>query len=274
MIKKLISGGQPGAARAALDVAIKLDIPHGGWIPKGRQTEDGILQNKYKLQEIRSGGHPNYTEKNVLDSNGTLIVSHGKLKGGAALPRKMADKHRRPRFHIDLNETSDYDAACSIAAWVKQNTIETLNVAGSRASKDPRIYQDTYTILIGAIWTAFAKPYMSGYMYGNVPITELIKQLTIKPWTVNGAVEQLMVDMTFRDKARIANMSKDKLSQYHYSSGLYIRKHLNLRENYRLLEACRAVAGQNEINPRNASYIILKKLWKKLQQTHGLRIIK
>jgi hypothetical protein len=274
MIKKLISGGQPGAARAALDVAIKLNIHHGGWVPKGRRTEDGILPYKYKLQEMRSGEHPNYTEKNVIDSKGTLILSHGKLMGGAALPRKMADKHHRPRLHIDLKLTGDYDAASMIASWIKHNNIEILNVAGSRASKDSRIYQDTYTILVGAIWMVFSKPHMSGYMYGDVPITELVKQLSIRPWTVDEAVEQLMVDMSFRDKARIANMNKEKLSQFHYASGLEIRKKLQLRINYRLLEDCRAISGQQAINPRNASYIIVKELWKKLQQTHGLRIIK
>ncbi len=82
MIKRIISGGQTGADQAALDVAIKLDISHGGWIPKGRLTEDGPLPDKYKLQEMPTSSYPKRTEKNILDSDGTLILSHGKLTGG------------------------------------------------------------------------------------------------------------------------------------------------------------------------------------------------
>ena len=94
MIKKIISGGQTGADRAALDVAIKFIIPHGGWIPKGRITEEGPLPDKYKLQEMSTSSYPVRTEQNVIDSDGTLIISHGELTGGSAYTRKMAMKTR------------------------------------------------------------------------------------------------------------------------------------------------------------------------------------
>ena len=74
MLQKIISGGQTGADRAALDVAIKFDIPHGGWIPKGRKTEDGVFPDKYQLQEMPTASYPKRTEKNVLDSDGILIL--------------------------------------------------------------------------------------------------------------------------------------------------------------------------------------------------------
>ncbi len=98
MIKKIISGGQTGADQAALDVAIKLDIPHGGWITKGRLTEDGPLPDKYNLQEMPTSSYPERTEKNILDSDGTLIISHGKLTGGSALTRELAVKHNNSTF--------------------------------------------------------------------------------------------------------------------------------------------------------------------------------
>ena len=75
MISKIISGGQTGADRAALDVALKFNIPHGGWIPKGRKTEDGTLPDKYHLQEMPTASYPARTEKNVLDSNGLFLYS-------------------------------------------------------------------------------------------------------------------------------------------------------------------------------------------------------
>lgn len=89
MIEKIISGGQTGADRAGLDVAIELGIPHGGWIPKGRKTEEGPLPAKYKLKEMRTTSYPKRTEKNILDSDGTVIFTFGKLTGGSELTRRL-----------------------------------------------------------------------------------------------------------------------------------------------------------------------------------------
>ena len=146
MIKKIISGGQTGADRAALDVAIKEGIPHGGWIPKGRKAEDGMLPDKYQLQEMSTASYPKRTEQNVLDSDGTLIVSHGKLNGGSALTRKLAEKHKRPHIHLDMNKLSVNDAVDALRVWIGNNEIMILNVAGPRASKDPDIYNETAII--------------------------------------------------------------------------------------------------------------------------------
>jgi len=146
-IKKIISGGQTGADRAALDIAIEQDIAHGGWIPKGRKTEEGTLPDKYQLQEMDTASYPKRTEKNVLDSDGTLIISYGKLNGGSALTQKLAKKHSRPRVHIDMDEFSIPDAANIVRSWVERNNIEILNVAGPRGSKDPGIYKMTVDVL-------------------------------------------------------------------------------------------------------------------------------
>ena len=147
MIEKIISGGQTGADQAALDMAIELGFEHGGWIPKGRKTENGLLPDKYKLQEMPTTSYPKRTEKNILDSNGTLILSHGKLTGGSALTRKLAKKHGRPWLHLDLDKLSVSDASKKTASWIDRNGIQVLNVAGSRASKDLGIYKATMEIL-------------------------------------------------------------------------------------------------------------------------------
>ena len=147
MIKKIISGGQTGADQAALDVAINLNIPHGGWIPKGRKTEVGILPDIYRLKEMPNASYPKRTEQNILDSEGTLIVSHGILTGGSALTRKLAMQHHHPWLHIDLDILDKSDAAGIVRLWIAKNNIEILNVAGARASKDPNIYQATVTVL-------------------------------------------------------------------------------------------------------------------------------
>lgn len=147
MIKKIISGGQTGADRAALDVAIKLDIPHGGWIPKGRKTENGILPDKYQLQEMLTASYPKRTEQNVMDSDGTLIFSRGKLTGGSALTRKLAKQHERPWLHIDLDKVGLTEAYEMIAGWFDEYDVHVLNVAGPRASKDPMIHDVVVIIL-------------------------------------------------------------------------------------------------------------------------------
>jgi len=147
MIKKIISGGQTGADQAALDVAIKLGIPHGGWIPKGRKTENEILPGKYQLQEMSTSSYSKRTEQNVLDSDGTLILSNRKLTGGSALTKKMAKKHDRPWVHVDMNKLSIVDAANIVKSWIDRNNIKILNVAGPRASKSQGIYQTTIEVL-------------------------------------------------------------------------------------------------------------------------------
>ena len=147
MIEKIVSGGQTGADRGGLDAAIELDVPHGGWIPKGRKTEDGGLPEKYHLKEMSTGSYEARTEQNVIESDGTLIVSHGKLNGGSAKTRRFAKKHKRPWVHVDLDKTSFFKAAMDVRDWVAENHIKVLNVAGPRGSKDPRIYEAAKKLL-------------------------------------------------------------------------------------------------------------------------------
>ena len=148
MLKKIVSGGQTGVDRAALDAAIRMGIPHGGWIPKGRLTEDGPLPEMYHLDEMPTDSYPERTEKNVLDSDGTLIISRGVPQGGTDYTRKMALRHGKQMLHIDLSlHTNSLDAASLVSSWLQMNKIETLNVAGPRASKDPNIYAEVLALL-------------------------------------------------------------------------------------------------------------------------------
>ena len=147
MLKKIISGGQTGADQAALDFAIEHGIPHGGWIPKGRKTEDGILPEKYHLDEMPTASYPKRTEKNIMDSDGTIIFSRGKLTGGSALTRKLAKQHQKPWFHIDLDKVEKTEAVQIIAGWINKHAVQVLNVAGPRASKNPGIHDAVMAIL-------------------------------------------------------------------------------------------------------------------------------
>ena len=119
MIEKIISGAQTGADRAALDAAIELGIPHGGWVPKGRLAEDGVIPQKYHLEEMPTESYAHRTEQNVVASEGTLILAHGQLSGGSALTKEFAEKHRRPCLNIDLNIIPAFKAATLITTWIE-----------------------------------------------------------------------------------------------------------------------------------------------------------
>ncbi len=148
MIKKIVTGGQTGADAAALDAAIELNIPHGGWIPKGRKTETGPLCNKYQLQEMPTGSYKKRTEQNVIDSDGTVIFSHGRLSDGSLKTYNYAKKHNKPCLHLDMTRFSVDEAVKEILHWIEENSLQVLNVAGPRESKDPEIYNVVKEVLI------------------------------------------------------------------------------------------------------------------------------
>ena len=143
-IQKIISGGQTGVDRAALDIALALNIPHGGWCPKGRKAEDGIIPAEYLLQETSSADYAERTAFNVRDSDGTLILLKGEPIGGTLLTIELALKLIKPCFIINLAEPLKTAEFCS---WIKNNYIQTLNIAGPRASQVPDIYQLAYSTL-------------------------------------------------------------------------------------------------------------------------------
>jgi hypothetical protein len=135
-ITRIISGGQTGVDRAALDVAIARGIPHGGFCPKGRRAEDGRIPGKYQLEECHSPEYPVRTALNVQNSDGTLIITRGEPDGGTKLTIDLCAQHQKPHFIVDVNRTLDIDA---FGAWNRANKIAVLNVAGPRESKQPGI---------------------------------------------------------------------------------------------------------------------------------------
>ena len=147
MIKKIISGGQTGADRAGLDAALEARFPCGGWCPKGRKAEDGRIPDKYPLTETGSADYIKRTEKNVVDSDGTVVFTYGRPTGGSKVTVKYAGKHKKPCLCIDLDVGSAEQMVEKLNQWIKQNQIEALNVAGSRGSKSPGIYEKVYGIM-------------------------------------------------------------------------------------------------------------------------------
>ncbi|MGI9536442.1 MAG: putative molybdenum carrier protein [Desulfocapsaceae bacterium] len=154
MLEKIISGGQTGADQGALDGAIACGVPYGGSIPGGRKTEAGILPLSYQMKELDSSRYTDRTERNVIDADGTLILSHGRLTGGSALTERIAADLQKPCLHIDFNQFDTSQAAGEVTAWIMKSDIRILNVAGPRASSDPHIYDLTRKLIALLLETA------------------------------------------------------------------------------------------------------------------------
>ena len=137
--EKIVSGGQTGADRAALDWAIERGIPHGGWCPKGRLAEHGRIDDRYALQETASWSYLERTELNVRDSDGTVVFSIGRiLRGGSKNTLEFAETHERPLIHVSRGDDLAV-ATASLRSFVGKNRIRVLNVAGTRQSEEPEI---------------------------------------------------------------------------------------------------------------------------------------
>lgn len=143
-IARLVSGGQTGADRAALDWAIAHGIAHGGWCPRGRRAEDGPIDPRYRLEETPSRDYEQRTRWNVRDSDGTLIISRAPgLTGGSAYTARAAERLGTPCLHVHPGA----DDAKEILEWLEKAGVETLNVAGPRASTDAGAYDYAMQVL-------------------------------------------------------------------------------------------------------------------------------
>ena len=268
MFEKIISGGQTGADRAALDVALKLGIDHGGYIPRGRRSEAGPVPGHYQLVELDSDSYPDRTAKNVVEGDGTVIVSHGPLDGGSALTRKLAQSHGKPFIHIDLTQTTKFDAALTLADWISSQSIRVLNVAGPRASKDPKIYQATADLLESTYYLYLTRD-------GQTMATRPESAFAPLPRTIETAVERLEREMPLKDRTTLANMTDFELEGLESTLGRHIGERYEIwSENDALVGSCHEYAAKERLDVTDPPMIIIFALWEKLKNTHKLRIVK
>ena len=274
MINKIISGGQTGADQAVLDSAMKLGIPHGGWIPKGRITEAGPLPDKYKLKEMPTDNYSECIEKNVKDSKGTLIISYGKLTGDLDYARKVTLNNGNQLLGIDLNQTIPFKAASLANDWIQLKHIDVLYVVGPKASVNPDVWKHTAHIVEGALLLDLMEAPPDSHIT-DFTQEEYLEKLPIPPKTVDEAVNQIITEMPLKDRVYMANIKKEELQSLNLSLGIYIRdKLIKMDVNRELLESCIAVSGKDNLNENTAAFIIIEKLWEKLQETHQLRVVK
>lgn len=138
VVERVVSGGQTGVDRAALDVAMTLGIACGGWCPRGRRAEDGLIPARYPLQETPGAAYPERTARNVRGSDATIVLTLGKPCGGTALTVALARRAGTPVLVVDLG--ADAPTAAEVRAWLDLARVRTLNVAGPRESEHPGIH--------------------------------------------------------------------------------------------------------------------------------------
>ena len=144
---KIISGGQTGVDRGALDVALRHGIQCGGWCPAGRLDEFGKIPDHYPVQELQGGGFTERTLQNVNDSDATVVIYAGEPRGGTEQTVRFCIELERPHQLIDASRVATEDAAKLIADFVRENKISILNVAGPRQSEWPEGYDYASRVL-------------------------------------------------------------------------------------------------------------------------------
>jgi Circularly permutated YpsA SLOG family len=147
LMKKVISGGQTGVDRAGLDAAMEAGFKAGGYCPKDRRAEDGRIPDIYPLQELQEREFYFRTEKNVIESDGTLILNKGELTEGTRLTYDYAEQHGKPVLIVQL-DSERLMAPPDVVRWINGQQIITLNIAGPRESKFTEgIYREAYEYL-------------------------------------------------------------------------------------------------------------------------------
>jgi len=152
-----------------LHVSIRFGFPHGGWCPKGRKAEDGIISSQYQLIETPSASYLQRTEWNALDSDATVIFTIAPtLTGGSKRTAEFAEKHRKPWIHLALRSSSHESPALILQQFITDHGVEILNVAGTRGSKEPDVWKFAYETLETAFFSEQAHPcsvQVSGFQF-------------------------------------------------------------------------------------------------------------
>lgn len=146
--QRIVSGGQTGVDRGALDAAIAFGLGHGGWCPRGRLAEDGSVPSCYELQEMDSCEYAARTEQNIVDSDATLILHEGQLRGGTLLTKRIAARLGKPVLTVRIDHES---APETIRHWLSEVRPEILNVAGPRGSSNPGIAERARDTMLRAL---------------------------------------------------------------------------------------------------------------------------
>lgn len=272
MIEKIISSGHTSPERAALDAALKYGVPHAGWIHYIRSEEREKLLNTYNLKIIPALDPRAAIRQNISHANGTLILSPGKLKEHSDYARHLTLKRGLQLLGIDPQQYSHIEAASLISAWVAMNRVSRVYITGCDDETLGCTYRPSRKIIDAAVTLILARP-------AGPPLRQAHEDYSPRghqswPVTVHQAVDRLVSDLFFKDKTRISTMEPFELDELHPTLGVYIKETFGLLSgNHKLTRDCMQRIQTDAMLPDEATAIIIKELWNKLQLTHKLRII-
>lgn len=266
VVRRIISGGQSGVERAALDLAIQLGIAHGGWVNSGRSVDDGLLAGRYRLTELPLGQATTSSEANLEMSDGVLLISRGKLQGEAAAIHDLAQRRQHPCLLLDLDRYTRFQSSLLINAWLQKRKIETLYITGPRENEQASIYRDTLDCFRTAWWTLMMVAPVASRQdeaVGDAP-----------PRTLDDAVTRLKQVLPLKDRVTIANMHSDEIQGLRTTLGRYIQKQFGIWDgNVELVRSCQAVAERHPLGDDDIATVIIEHLARELQKTHTLRVL-
>ena len=153
---------------AALDAAIKLGLPYGGWAHKGRIKKTGMSPDNCNIRELDKAGYFERMEKNIIDSEGTVILTHGQFIIGLKGVKDLANKHKRPCLHVDLTEIPLNWAISSIRKWMTNNELEIVYFTGSKPIAAPNLTQEVIQIIEGICRTEREQEMLPGFQNEDV----------------------------------------------------------------------------------------------------------
>lgn len=268
MIRRIISNGQPGVSRAALDVAMVMEREHGGWVPEGRSAGgDGILPERYTMRTMTAGDLSACNEQNILDSDGTLLLSYGDTKGEFSHLLEFAKKCHKPSLHGDLSTRNAFQTAKEISVWIARYRIGILHVAGPDDDKDRSAYKDAEKLLKAVLHFDTMDMALAPENQEPPPPDP--------PRSVKEAVDRLASQLPLKDRVRIANMQWQELLMLQPTLGRYIRDSFGLWSgNEALMNSCRFAAKTLNLREEEASATIIRRLWIRLKEIHTLKVVK
>jgi hypothetical protein len=262
MIGKIISDSSSEAGLAALDLAVKMDLLTGGYT-----RESTAQQKKYHLQAMPESELRPVEELNVADANGVLLLVKDSDSHQLELLETLAKKYDIPLLLIDIGRHIAFEAAHEISSWIDSFNISTLYVTGDGTHNESNFYQTATDILETVVYMGFIESSMSSAVSTEASMASA-------PVSLDDAVERLLTSLPLKDRATIANMTMGELPSLVTSLGSYILKHFGLwAGNTSLLESCRFVSKQKDLDEAGAADIIIHELWKRLTKTHKLRLV-
>ncbi len=274
MLEKIISCGRPGAEQAALDAAVKLGIAFGGWLPKGSNPMFVQGSDKYNRIEMATAQQIEANKSNIRKSDGTLLLSHGVQGFDTQKIAAAVRRYSTPLLQIDLNQVNAFNAAAMINDWIMDNAVSILHVSGPSQKEDRRIYHATHDLLQAVYFLNLTEASVSLSMDSKKQDTERSGGDPL-PGSVDDAVDRIIEAMSLKDRAQLANFRAEEIAALQLTLGLYIKAKLDHWSGRTAFDhSCEAAAEKEKIDKSNLSMVLIKLIWKKLRDTHRLRVVK